>query len=183
MKQQMIVQFVGFATSMNTEEFTPEWENYTGKFKNSKTTVILYKEKIKNKKAFDYISKIEWPQGDFNSALANDQKAGRFSEQKARAVQMGGYISIEEKNSFADTDNDTVIIAMIGHNENDIGFYEGLPLYSQVNIYQAYYENCRYGYVAEFTVPEADAEMLLQHLAQRPGVEASLYRTCLQPQL
>ena len=179
----MIVQFTGFATSMGIEEFTPEWENYTEKIKSHKITATLYSEKRKNKKGFDYISKIEWPQNDFNSTLANDQKPGRFSEHKARAVQMGGYISIEEKNIYADADNDTIIIALIGHNENDINYYKSLPLYSHANIYQAYYENCNYGYVIEFTVAEADAEILLQHLALRHGVDAGIYRTCLQPQL
>jgi hypothetical protein len=183
MKQQTIIQFVGFATSMGIEEFIPEWESYTGNFKGTKTTALLYREKIKNKKGFGYISKIEWQQNDFNSTLANNQKAGRFSEHKARVVQLGGYICVEEKNIYTGKDSDTTIIALISHNENDIAYYEGLPLYNQAIIYQAYYENCTYGYVIEYTVPEGDGEILLQQLAQRPGVEASIYAASLQPQL
>ncbi len=184
MKQQKIIQFVGFATNIGINEFMPEWESYSGNFKsNPNTTALLFREKIKNKKGFGYISKIEWLQSDFNSTVSNNQKAGRFSEHKARVVQLGGYISIDEKNVYTGRDSHATILALLGHNENDIAYYEDLPLYNQAIIYQAYYENCTYGYVIEFTVPEGDGEMLLQQLSQRPGVEASMYTTCLQPQL
>ena len=183
MENQIITQFVGFATNMNIETFAREWERYTQSFKGIDTTGILYSEKRKNTKAFGYISKIEWPQDDYNSTLAGSHKNGRFSENKARGIELGGYTSIEEKRVCRALNSDATIIAFISHNENDIHFYEGLPFYSQIIIYQAYYENCNYGYIIVFTVPEAGTEVLLQKLLQRPGVEASQYGACLQPHL
>ena len=91
---------------------------------------------------------------------------------------MGGYITIQKKASYTDTDNDTTIIAFINHRENNVTYYSDLPLYSKLTIHQAYYESCTYGYVMEFIVAESDAETLLQHLEQRPGVEAAVYRAC-----
>ena len=61
MKQQMIVQFVGFTTSQGTEEFLPEWEGYTENFKDSKTRAMLYGVVKGKKNSFHYISKFEWP--------------------------------------------------------------------------------------------------------------------------
>jgi len=183
MTTPMIVQFVGFATSLDTDAFASDWENYTEKLKKSATAITLYKQKNKLKKGFDFITKIEWPQNDFDSTLANGQKPGRFSENKSRAVPLGGYLVAEEQKRSIVSNNETIIIALVANNETDIDKYSQLPLYSEAIIYQAFYENCSNGFIIEYTVSEDDADALLHHLSKLPGVDASIYRECLQPQV
>lgn len=179
MKQQTIVQFVGFATNIEKEEFAPEWEGYTETLKAGKTKTTLYGQLAGKKSSFRYVSKFEWPESDFQFTSIKEQKPGRFSESKVRVLQLGGYITIEQKDVHNETKNDTTVVAFISHNEYDIAYYQALPLYSRLTIHQAYYESCTYGYIMEFTMPAADAETFLQHVEKRPGVDACMYKSGL----
>jgi hypothetical protein len=179
MKQETIVQFVCFETTIGVEEFAAEWEGYTETLKANKTKAVLYRQAKGSQKSFSYISKFEWPESDFQFTFIKERKPGRFSEAGIRALQMGGYITIEQKEIYNVRNNDTVIIAFIHHRETDITYYHDLPFYRQLAIHQAYYENCSFGYVMEFTVPAEDAETLLGYLQKRPGVDAGLYGTSL----
>ena len=160
MKQETIVQFVCFTTDLGMEEFAPELESRTGQFKNSNTKTMLYRMVTGNKNSFSYISKFEWPENEFQFVFKNDGRSGRFSEHRARALQIGGYKNIQQKKQYNKKDNDVTIIAFIHHHETNIAFYEELPFYSKLNIHQAYYENCTYGYVIEFFVQEENADAL-----------------------
>lgn len=179
MKQQTIVQFVGFATNIEKEEFAAEWKGYTETLNTAKTKTTLYGQLTAKRSSFRYVSKFEWPESDFQFTAIKEQKPGRFSESKVRVLQMGGYITTEEKTVYNETKNDTTVVAFISHNEYDIAYYEGLPLYSRLIIHQAYFESCTYGYIMEFTMPASVAEAFLPHLEKRPGVDAGMYNSGL----
>jgi hypothetical protein len=111
----------------------------------------------------------------------NERRAEHFPEHNVRVVQAGGYIKLQQKGRYSEQDGDIKLIAFVSHSENDIDFYTKLPLFRHLNIHQAYYESCSYGYVLEFFVPETDADELLTQLKQRPGVETGIYKECLVP--
>jgi hypothetical protein len=178
MQQETIVHFVGFITDMGTEEFTTEWESYAQTLKINKTKATLYKQIQVGKNSFRYIAKFELPEEDFQLPSINDRKPVGLSETRIRAMQLGGYGAIQQKHVYKN-DTNTTIITFVQHNENDIAYYSDLPLYSQLTIHQAYYENSSYGYIMEFIVPEQDAQTLLQHLEKRPLATAGLYRASL----
>lgn len=84
------------------------------------------------------------------------------------------------------SEHNVILIALISHNENEISFYSQLPFYHRLNIHQAFYESCQYGYILKFMVPESDADELLRHLQQKSGVESGIqsmpdpaYMACL----
>ena len=70
------------------------------------------------------------------------------------------------------------MIAFLSHNEIDIDFYRRLPSFHHLDIYQAYYESCIYGYILELHTGEAHADELLQLLEKRNGVTAAIYKDC-----
>ena len=179
MIKDTIVQFVCFITNLELDEFTPEWEKYAERLMNKKAEPALLQLVTEAKNKFRYISQHEWPERDFNFSFINDRPSKYFPENKVRIVQAGGYIPVQVKRKRPGENADIKLVALVSHNENDINFYKQLPFYTNLNIHQAYYESCSYGYVLEFFVPEMNADELLIQLNQRPGVEAGMYRECL----
>ena len=183
MIKDTIVQFVCFLTNLELDEFSPEWERYAQKLINKNAAPGLLQQVTETKNKFRYISKHEWPERDFHFTFINDRPSKYFPENKVRIVQAGGYIPLQLKRRQPVENDDIKLVAFISHNENDIDFYRRLPLYNNLNIYQAYYESSSYGYVLEFFIPEIHADELLLQLNLRPGVEAGIYRECLVPHI
>ena len=181
MKKDTIVQFVCFITNLELEEFEPKWENYAQRLTNKKTEPALQQLVKGNKNKYRYISQHEWPDQDFQFSFMDERRSEHFPEHNVRVVQPGGYVisGVEKKHPIKDSD--VKLIAFISHNETDVEFYSNLSLYHHLNIYQAFYESCTYGFVMEFFVPEKNADELAILLNQRPGVETGIYRECFVP--
>ena len=183
MIKDKIVQYVCFITSLELDEFVPEWDRYAQKLMVKKAEPALLQKVNETKSKFRYISQHEWPERDFNFSFINERPSKYFPENKVRIVQAGGYIPLQVKRKSLGESNEIKLVALLSHFENDLDFYKQLSSYSNLNIYQAYYESCSYGYVLEFFVSEMHADELLLQLNQRPGVEAGMYRECLVPHL
>ncbi len=184
MKKDTVVQFVGFVTNLNLDDFAPKWEYYAKKLLTKKQEQTGLQQQVTDtKNKFRYISQHEWSDTSSNFSFMNEKRAEHFPEHNVKVVQAGGYISLQVQNKSAEANGCNKLIAFISHNETDIDFYRGLPLPRYLNIYQAFYESCHYGFVIEFFVPETDTDELLQLLKQRSGVETGIYRNCLVPHL
>jgi hypothetical protein len=181
MKKDTIFQFVGFITNLGADEFAPKWEQYAQRLNMKKAEPSLLQQVPGTKSRFRYISRHEWPDQDFQFSFMDDRKSEHFPEHNVRVVQTGGYVSLHVEKRLPEEDGDVKLISFISHNENDIDFYRNLPLYHHLNIYQAFYESCSFGYVMEFFVSEKDTDDLLLQLKQRPGVETGIYRECFVP--
>ncbi len=181
MIKDTIVQFVCFVTNLKLDEFAPKWERYAEKLIHKKSEPVLQQHAAETKTKFRYVSQHEWPDRDFHFIFTNEKRSEHFPEHNVRVLQAGGYIPLHLKKRNSEKDGDIKLIAFISHDENDLDFYRQLPLYRHLNIHQAYYESCTYGYVLEFFVPEDAADELLLQLKQRSGVEAGIYKECLVP--
>ena len=181
MKKNTIVQFVCFSTILELEDFSPEWERYAKRLTNKKTGSNLQQLVVETKNRYRYISQHEWPNRDFHFTFMDERKSEHFPGYNVKVVQAGGYIPLRQYKRLTGKgqDNDVNLIALIGHAENDIEFYNQLPYYHRLNIYQAFFESCLYGYILEFQVPENHADEFLHHLQQRPSIETGIYRECL----
>ena len=100
-----------------------------------------------------------------------------------KVVQLGGYITSPVKQKGLSEDGDSIVVAFVNHQETDIDFFRNLPFYRHLNINQAFYESCTYGYVLEFISSEKDNEELIVLLKQRPGVETGIFKEYLVPHL
>lgn len=180
MQQESIVHFLCFITALDTKEFATQWDDYVKALNINKKKAILYKEIKAGKNSFGYIAKVELNEEDFQLPFINERKPGHLSESGVRVLQLGGYMAVKQEPVMHDNNKNTIIIAFVQHNENDMAYYQDLPLYSQLSIHQAYYESSNYGYIMEFIVPAPEAETLLQLIEKRPLATAGLYRTDLQ---
>lgn len=180
MKKDTIVQFVCFITNLPLDDFASKWERYAKRLMNNNSEVTL-QQQAETKSRYRYISQHKWPDQDFQFSFMNERRSEHFPEHNVKVVQAGGYISLQVECMHNEDNGDIKLIAFVGHNETDIDFYRQLSLYRHLNIHQAYYESCTYGYIMEFFVPEADVAELVQQLKQRPGVETGIYKECLVP--
>ena len=183
MKKDTIVQFVGFITNLNLDEFAPKWEAYAKKVMNKNLEPVLQQVVAETKNKFRYISRHELSDKDFHFTFMNERLPEHFPEHNVKIVQTGGYIPLQQQKKKPEEEDNVQVIAFISHNETDLDFYRSLPSYRYLDIHQAYYESCLYGYVMEFHIPETEADELLLQLKQRPGVETGVYRECLVPHI
>ncbi len=183
MIKDTIVQYVGFITNLTIEEFTPKWDQYAKRLMNKKHEPILFEQLTQSKNKFKFISLHKWPDRDFNFTFMNERKTEHFPEHNVKVVQLGGYITSPVKQKGLSEDGDSIVVAFVNHQETDIDFFRNLPFYRHLNINQAFYESCTYGYVLEFISSEKDNEELIVLLKQRPGVETGIFKECLVPHL
>lgn len=182
MTKDTIVQFVCFLTNLEPDEFYPEWERYGDQLKSKKSEPVLLQQVPAYKNKFRYVSAHVLPERDFHFTFINERPSKYFPENKVRILQAGGYKSLQIKKRKPVSNTDTRILAFISHNETDMDFYQHLPFYNSLNVYQAFYESCTYGFILEFFVPEVNAMDLLQQLKKRDGLETGIFSECLVPQ-
>ncbi len=181
MIKETVTQFVCFATNLGSAQFIPEWEVFVKKMQHKKQDSNLLEIQTETKNKFRFISQHECPARDFQFSFTKEKKSEHFPEHNVRVVQAGGYRPLDNKKRYTQEDDDVKLVAFVSHNEIDIDFYKQLPLFRHLDIYQAYYESCAYGYIMEFYVPEANADELLHQLEQRPGVNAGIYKEAAVP--
>lgn len=179
MVKDTIVQFICFVTQLPMDEFIPKWDEYAQQLQSKKQEPVLLGQLNETKNKYRYISRHEWSEKDFQFQFMNGRKSVNFPEHTIKAVQAGGYNTLQTKSRNGKGNNAVKIMAFISHADHDIDFYQDLPSYHQLTIHQAYYESCLYGYVLEFLLSEKDAVELLVQLKQRPGIEAGIYKACL----
>jgi len=170
-----IVQFVCYETSMNTEAFVVQWERFTKRFLNKGIEVTL-QEQILVKNKFRFVSRNVWPQDSFQFVFMEGRLSHNFPEGHVKVVEAGGYtpLQIECNHAKADT---IKIIVFAKSPQTDIDAYKKITGYRHLNIYEAYYESCKYAYIFEFFVKEAGADDFRKQLdLQNNLVEVGVYK-------
>ncbi|MBL7740518.1 MAG: hypothetical protein JNK14_14970 [Chitinophagaceae bacterium] len=182
MKKDTITQFVSFITQLGPYEFIPAWEHYAKKWMDKKNMPVLQQLTISTGKT-RYLSRHTSPEHDFRFNFMKERHSEHFAEHNVRVMQLGGYLRLPLIKKQRSIENGVRFVVLASHDETNISFYEALPLYHNLTIYQAFYESCMYGHIMEFSVPAANAEELEQLLKKRQGIEAGICKECLAPQL
>ncbi|MEO7923773.1 MAG: hypothetical protein ABIR30_08840 [Chitinophagaceae bacterium] len=182
MKKDSTVYFVGFITDTGFDDFIQKWEFYAKQVSSSHHSAVLQQE-TEAKSRYKYVSHHKVKNDSISFSFMKGRSSEHFADQKVKVVNLGGYTVLQAGNLRSDENNESRLIAFISHNETDIDFYRQLLPARQVNIYQAYYENCVYGLIVELFPSEKDSSGLLQQLKGRTGVDATIYRECLVPHI
>jgi hypothetical protein len=168
-----IIQFVSFVTSLEPEQFVVQWKHYAKDFVNA-----VLQQGTETKTKYKYVSKHQYQDQNFKFEFMKGRSSEFFPDQKVKVIQAGGYTPVQIGCANPKANTGVKIMAFLGHSEVDIKFYQQLS-YQYLNMYQAYYESCTYGYILEFFVPETSAADLLQQLHTRSGVEVAGYKECM----
>ena len=177
MDKGRIVHFVGFVTDLNYEDFNPLWESYMKQSTHSRDKVTLDQNDQQQQGVYKYVSRHNYSSADFRFVFMKENGRSNFPDRKAKVVQTGGYIPVKLQPTRNLLKGETKIIAFLPHGEQELDFYRRQS-FRHLDIYEAYFENCAYGYVLEFYLYEQDGPELLAQLRTRPGIEAAQYKEC-----
>jgi hypothetical protein len=173
-----IVQFVCFTSTLEPEKFIEIWEPYAKHLVSNPESMILQEGVAeKNGNRFNYVSQHRCSAADFSFAFMKEKKKMHFPEQRARIMQAGGYQQVANQSVYTKQKNDVRVMAFLTQGETDLEFYEQQN-FRHLNKYEAYFENCAYSYIMEFFMADEDAQVLVQQLKARNGVEAGIYKDC-----
>jgi len=178
MKENTIVQFVSFETTLDSEAFIPQWEQYKRSVK-SDVDVTLHQGVLKNG-TFKYISQHRCPGGEFQFIFEKERRSSKSPEVEVRRKQAGGYsvLQLESKND-PDVDESKLFVFILKP-ETDLDLFRQFSVHGKLNIYEAYYENCEFAYILEFFVKDEYAGDVLQQLKILTSfTEAGIYKECL----
>ncbi len=170
-----IVQFVCYETSMNTEEFVVQWERFTKRFLSKGIEVSLQEQAVvKNK--FRFVSRNVWPQDSFQFVFMEGRLSHNFPEGHVKVVEAGGYTPLQIE--CARAKSDTIKVLVFAKNpQTDIDAYKNITGYRHLNIYEAYYESCKYVYIFEYFVKESALIGFKEQLdAQTSLTEIGVYK-------
>jgi hypothetical protein len=176
MNKDTIVQFVCFVSPLERAEFMDIWQPFASQLGGEN---LLLQEVSMGKESdrHCYVSKHTCKTNDFSFAFMKGKRRSQFPEHKSTVKQVGGYLPLQIQATDNKAKGDVKIIAFVSQGERELNFYQQLSFH-RLNIFEAYYENCAYGYVMEFFVKKEEAPALLTELNARTGVEAALYKEC-----
>jgi len=174
-----IIQFECFETSMHVDNFITSWEYYAKKLLDNHVDVTLH-ERFSGGCKFKFISRHKWPEDSFAFSFMQKRRSGFFDEGSVKITQAGGYAPIQVEKESDEKNIYWKIILLLPMAQANIEEFQKLPFHLYLNIYQSYFESCRYSHILEFFLDEQMSELFLQWLkTNKHNEEAGLYRECM----
>lgn len=175
MNGDKIVQFVSFDTILDNEQFIPKWQEYTRSANIDKDVTIQQSAK---EKGFKYIVQHRYASGELNFVFEKSRRSSRIREVAITATLAGGYSIIRSDRSNDVNKDESKIFAFLTDTPASLEVFQQLSFDGELNIYQAYYENCKYSYILEFFVKNKYAAALLELLKQHDNLDLGVYKKC-----
>jgi hypothetical protein len=176
MKSEKITQFVSFDTTLDTDAFIQQWEQYSRSVNIDQDVTLQQTEK---KSSFRYIAQHRCNAGEFKFVFTKGKKTSRLPEVGIQEKQAGGYSMIQAERQGRSQTGETKVLVFLQDNRADLAVYRLIPIANKLNIYEPYYENCQYAYILEYFVKAKDAAAMTEQLkAIDPAVETGVYREC-----
>jgi hypothetical protein len=175
MSQDTIVQFVSFETTLDREEFITKWQEYT-RSNNSDRNVTMQQSAKEN--GFRYLVQHRCATGGPGFVFEKGKRSSRTPEIGITTKLAGGYSYLQSKRKNDINANECKVFAFLTSPSADLDVFRQLDANSQLNIYEAYYENCRYAYILEFFVKNKNAAELLDSLKKIDVAETGIYKEC-----
>ena len=177
------VQFVGFTSRIEPEEFISLWVPFAMKLNANPDSMSLHQHlPDTGSQKFNFISKHSSGPGEFNFAFMKGRDKLSFPDNKARVIQMGGYMPVKQSPKKKPATGEVGVLVFIPHDERDLDSYKELDG-TIVNHYEAYFENCAYGIILEYYVSKKNVDGFIASVRANKGVEAGQFRERSKAQL
>ena len=95
MKEKTIVQFVAFETTLDSEAFFTQWEQYKQSMDRD-WNATLQQHTLKNGR-FKYVSQHRCSSGDFQFVFKKERRSPKFPEVEVRKKLAGGYSILQRE--------------------------------------------------------------------------------------
>ena len=176
MKKDTIVQFVSFETTVATNEFRAQWEEYN-KLVTGKQEVTLQQE-VDGKNLYRYLSQHRFHEDDIQFSFKKERRSAHNPEIELRIKEAGGYSALQLECDHETTANECKVFVFLSTSP-ELQLYKELLSYQYLNIYQAYYESCAYTYILEFFVDNSHVVQLIDQLKIHNRIsEIGVYKEC-----
>ena len=179
MQNENILQFVGYITQLNSDEFLLQWESFAKENKMGDSSVVL-QQGNETKGKYRFLSIHNCRKDEFNFDFMKSRKSRVFPEQKVKVMQTGGYINIGPHLSHVSEEAELRILVFLSPAITNLDFFNQLPFNQYMRVYQAYYENCTYGHILEFFITEVELPVLMAQLMAGPIIDIAVYRNCFE---
>ena len=176
MSQTSIVQFVSFETVLDREKFIPQWELFN---RSAKTVLRVTLQQSEKKGGFHYMAQHRYAEGEFQFVFEKRAKSSRTPEVEIKARQAGGYAILQlERNIDTYEDENKVFVFLIDP-QSDLQPYRELSINKNLNIYEAFYENCQYAYILEYFITHKQEADFLEQLRLYCPNKFEVYKDCM----
>jgi len=173
MRQDKIVQFVCFETTLDNDQFIAQWEQFT---KPANITQEVTLQQSEKNGLFRYIAQYRCTVGEFGFVFSKARRSPHTPATSIRVDQMGGYSILQFQRTSDVKSDESKVFAFLINSEGDLNIYNKICPSAKLNIYEAYYENCHYTHILEFFVKNEFAEELVHQLKQYDVTEIRIYK-------
>ncbi len=174
-----IVQFVCFETTLASDQFIRRWEEYN-RSENSDMDVTL--QQCEGEKIYKYLTQHRDTGNELRFFFLKGKNSPRVHREQITTKQAGGYRVLQEERTTETRADESKIFVFLTSPQVDLNTYRQTGVDAQLNIYEAYYENCKYAYIHEFFVKNKYVSALTEQLKQLDSCEIGVYKECaLQP--
>jgi len=175
MRENKIVHFVCFETTLGTERFIKRWEEYS---RPPECDLDVTLQRSEKNGLFRYIAQHRCTAGELQFVFAKPARSSRVPQIGIKTEQVGGYSILQAERMKDAHDDESKVFAFLTHPQADLNNYRQLTTHSKLNIYEAYYENCRYSYILEFFVKNKYIAELFEQLNQYDAAEIGVFQEC-----
>jgi hypothetical protein len=177
MKKDTIVQFVCFETTVDTDEFKLQWEQYSKLVSNDQEVTL--QQEVERKSVSRYVSQHRCFANDFQFIFKKGRRSAHSPEVEMKVKEAGGYTAVQVECSHETNENEKKIFVFISTADIDLQVYRKISSYQYLNIYQAYYESCAFTYILEYFVENIQATHLMEQLmVHNRSAEIGMYKEC-----
>ena len=169
------MQFVFFETTLDEEPFIKRWQQYTHSL-NSNVDVTL--QQSEKNGVFRYIAQHRLVSGELLFEFSKEARTSRVVQVQIKTTQAGGYSLLSAQRLTDTTKNECKAFVFVTDPRADLAVYKELAVPVKLNIYEAYYENCKYAYILEYFLKSKDQEALLMELKQYDIDGIEIYKEC-----
>jgi hypothetical protein len=176
MSQTSIVQFVSFETILDREKFIPQWELFN---RSAKTVLRVTLQQSEKKGGFQYMAQHRYAEGEFQFVFEKRAKSSRTPEVEIKARQAGGYAILQLERNIDTYEDENKVFVFISDPQTDLQPYRELSNNKNLNIYEAFYENCQHAYILEYFITHKDEAAFLEKLRLYCPNKFEVYKDCM----
>jgi hypothetical protein len=177
MSADKIIQFVCFETGLDSDQFISKWQEFSRSGNLDKNVILQQAEK---ENGFSYIAQHLSVAGELKFVFEKSRRSSRIRQPEITAKLAGGYSILQRERKEQSDDDESKVFVFLLQPSADLDVYRQLSDHSGLNIYEAYYENCRYAYILEFFVQNEYTEALMGSLKQHnTAAEIGIYKECV----
>ena len=172
------VQFVFFETILSAEPFMIRWKEFKRSSK-SDADVILQQSDYNG--GFRYIAQHRFAGEEVQFVFTKEKRSSRVAQEIIQSNIGGGYSILQAERLTDAGPNERKVFAFISNPATSLKIYKDLSKDGKLNIYEPYYQNCKYAYILEYFIKRKQAEGLVEQLKNLDTADVAIYQECKIP--